>query len=91
MAALMRLRVVPQQGDAYEVNIIPKVIVEAERHFAKPMTDLFGESALFEALCWAAWKATMVSGRSVQPFDEWLNGIDSVEAGEMERVPLETA
>ena len=90
MAALMRLRVVPAEGDAYEVNVIPKVIVEAERHFAKPMTDLFGDSASIEALCWAAWKATMVSGRPVPLFDEWLNGIDSVEAGEMERVPLAT-
>ena len=50
MAALMRLRIEPITGDAYEVNVTPKVIVELERHFSKPMTDLFGEGASFEAI-----------------------------------------
>jgi hypothetical protein len=90
MAALMRLRVIPAQGDAYEINITPKVIVEAERHFAKPMSDLFGESASFEALCFAAWKGCQISGRSNKTFDEWLDEVDSIEAGEQPRVPLET-
>jgi len=91
MAALMRLRVVPAQGEPYEVNITPKVIVAAERQFTKPMSQLFGENALFEALCWTAWKASQTSGIIVKPFDEWLDDIDSIEAGEEARVPLEKA
>lgn len=91
MAALMRLRVVPSQGEPYEVSVTPKVIVAAERQFSKPMTQLFGENASFEALCWAAWKATHVSGMVVKPFDEWLDDVDSIEGGDDKRVPLEAA
>ena len=91
MAALMRLRIEPVQGDAYEVNITPKVIVELERQFAKPMTDLFGEGASFEALYWSAWKGSQVAGRPTKPFDEWLDDIENIEPVEEKRVPLETA
>lgn len=90
MAALMRLRVVPTGGEPYEVPVTPKVIVAAERQFAKPMTQLFGENASYEALCWAAWKGSQQAGRIVKPFDEWLDDVDSIEAGEEPRVPLET-
>ena len=90
MAALMRLRVVPSEGEPYEVSVTPKVIVAAERQFAKPMTQLFGDNASFEALCWAAWKGSQQAGRVVKPFDEWLDDVDSIEPGEEPRVPLET-
>lgn len=90
MAAMMRLRVEPSTGDAYEVNVTPKVIVTVERHFSKPMTELFGESPAFEPLCWAAWKATQLSGRVVKPFDEWLDDVESIEAVEADQVPLGT-
>jgi hypothetical protein len=89
MAALMRLRVVPSKEATYEVNVTPKVIVGAERQFAKPMSQIFGENASFEALCWTAWKASQSAGIIVKPFDEWLDEIDSIEAAEAERVPLE--
>ena len=93
MAGLMRLRVVPTKGEAYEVNITPKVIVAAERQFAKPMTELFGDGASFEALCWTAWQATKYTAtptNPVKPFEEWLDDLDSVEgADEVDRVPLE--
>lgn len=90
MAAMMRLRVEPQTDDAYEVTITPKVIVAVERQYAKSMTELFGESPAFEPLCWAAWKATQLSGRVVKLFDEWLDDIESIEAVEGNSVPLGT-
>jgi len=90
MAGLMRLRIEPITGDAYEVNVTPKVIVELERQFSKPMTDILSaDSVSFEAIYWAAWKGTQVSGRPAKPFDEWLNDIDSVEFVEEARIPLE--
>jgi hypothetical protein len=91
MAALMRLRVVPAKDATYEVNVTPKVIVAAERQFAQPMSQIFGENASFEALCWTAWKASQTSGVIVKPFDEWLDDIDSIEAGDEPRVPIEKA
>jgi len=90
MAALMRLRVVPTVGDAYEVSLTPKLIVAVERHFSQPVSSLFGDSASFEVLCWTAWKGTQASGRVVKPFDEWLDDLDSIEAAEEPRVPLES-
>ena len=51
MAGLMRLRIDPVEGDAYEVNVTPKVVVELERQFHKPMTDILGaDSVSFEAI-----------------------------------------
>lgn len=91
MAALMRLRVIPSQGEPYEVSVGPKVIVAAERQFAKPFTQILGQDMSFEALCWTAWKATHVSGLVVKPFDEWLDDIDMIEAVDEPRVPLGTA
>ena len=93
MAALMRLRIEPITGDAYEVNVTPKVIVELERHFSQPMTDILSaDSVSFEAIYWAAWKGTQVSGRPAKPFDEWLEDIEAVEPVEdVKRVPLEIA
>lgn len=90
MAGLMRLRVVPVEGEPYEVPITPKVIVAAEREFGKGLSELFGENARYESLCWAAWKGSQFTQRTTQPFDEWLDGVDAVEAGEEPRVPLET-
>ena len=90
MAALMRLRVVPSSGDAYEVALTPKLIVAVERQFSQPVSTLFGESASFEVLCWTAWRGTQASGRIVKPFDEWLDDLDSIEAAEEPRVPLES-
>jgi hypothetical protein len=55
------------------------------------MTQLFGQDASYEALCWAAWKGSHVAGLVVKPFDEWLDDIDSIEAGDEPRVPLEKA
>jgi hypothetical protein len=86
----MRLRIEPIQGDAYEVNITPKVVVELERQFHKPMTEILGESVTFEAIYWAAWKGSQISGRPTKPFDEWLDDIENVEPVEEQRIPLES-
>lgn len=90
MAALMRLTVQPTTGESYEVTVTPAVIVAAERHFGKGMNQLFGEAMSYEALAWLAWKGTHRAGAVVKPFDEWLDTIEGIEAGEQKRVPLES-
>lgn len=89
MAGLMRLRVIDNTGDSYELNVGPKALVDVERHFKKPMSQLFNaETASFEALCYVAWRASQLSLRVVKPFDEWLTEIDTIEAVEDEALPL---
>lgn len=88
--AVLSLSVKLTTGEQYDVNVTPKVIVECERHFAKPMTDIFGESASYEALAWAGWKASHLAGRTGKDFDTWLNDLDDIEPAEEQRVPLET-
>lgn len=90
MAALMRLTVHPLTGEPYEISITPAVIVAAERHFGKAMNQLFGESMSYEALAWVAWKGTHRAGVVVKPFDEWLDDVENIDAGEEKRVPLES-
>jgi hypothetical protein len=90
MAAIMRLRISLAGEAPYEVNVTPKVIVSAERNFGKPMSQLFGENASFEALCWTAWKATTQAGKVVKPFEEWLDSVDAIDTGEEVPLPLET-
>lgn len=90
MAALMRLTVKPITGEPYQISVTPAVIVHAERHFGKGMNQLFGEAMSYEALAWVAWNATHRSGIVVKPFDEWLDTIETIEAGEDKPVPLET-
>lgn len=89
MAALMRLTVTPATGEPYQITVTPAVIVAAERHFGKGMNQLFGEQMSYEALAWLAWKATHRSGAVVKPFDEWLDGIEGIEAGDETAIPLE--
>ena len=71
MAAIMRLRISLAGEAPYEVNVTPKVIVSAERNFGKPMSQLFGENASFEALCWTAWKATTQAEFSLDPAENY--------------------
>lgn len=76
-------------GSSYEINAGPKAIVESERHFSKPMTQLFShDNASYEALCFLAWRATQLSNRVVKPFDEWLGDVEGIEPVEDSPVPL---
>jgi hypothetical protein len=87
----MRLRVAQSNGESYELNIGPKVIVEVERHFKKSMSQLFGaDNASYEALCFVAWRGSQLAMKVVKPFDEWLGEIDSIEAVDEKAVPLGT-
>lgn len=88
--AVLSLNIKLTTGEAYDVNVTPKVIVECERHFAKAMSDIFGESASYEALAWAGWKASALAGRTGKDFDTWLNDLDEIDPAEEQRVPLET-
>jgi len=79
--ALMSLKVTMVGGDPVAVKVTPKVIVLAERHFKKPMAELFANVS-YEALAWVAWQALQATGHVVKPFDDWLGELDAVEGEE---------
>jgi len=87
--ALMKLTIVPTNGEPVTVPVTPKVIVACERHFKKGMAELFSaESASFEAMAYAAWQGMLQAGHDVELFDPWLDGIEEITTEETETVPL---
>jgi len=89
-SARIPLAVVLADGNSYTVVAGAKAIVDAERHFNKPLAQLFNQDSMsYESICWLAWRACQLSNRVVKPFDEWLAEIDSVEAAEEQPNPLE--
>lgn len=90
--ATMKLTVTPIGKTPVTVGIGPKVMVECERHFNKPFSQLFsGDTLSYESLAWAAWKAMMQAGQEVKTFDLWLDDIEDITAAEDEGAPLSGA
>jgi hypothetical protein len=90
--AQMKLTITPSDGTPYSVGVGPKVIVECERHFKRPFSQLFsGESLSYESLAWAAWKASLAAGHEVKTFDLWLDDVDDIAAAEDDSLPLSAA
>lgn len=89
MAGFGALTVTMKDGESFEVDLSPVVVVAAERHYGKGFPKLVGDEGTLEAMFWVAWKATHFSGRVVEPFDEWLTKV--AEVGNVEQptsVPL---
>lgn len=90
--ATMKLTVTPVGKSPVTVGIGPKVMVECERHFNKPFSQLFsGDQLSYESLAWAAWKAMLGSGHEVKTFDLWLDDIEDISAAEDDSSPLSAA
>jgi hypothetical protein len=88
MAGFGQLKVVMNDGDQFNVDMSPTVIVAAERHYGKGFSKLVGEEGTLEAMFWIAWKATHCAGRVVEPFDEWLAKVSEVTNADPVSVPL---
>lgn len=89
--ALISFRVT-SAGESQDVDILPVVIVAAERHFGEGMGRLFGADARFEVMCWVSWKALCVTGRESRDFDAWLSEVENVgPTDEDDAAPLDQA
>lgn len=90
--AMMQLEITTTSGDQIKVDVTPKVIVEAERHFKMGMSKLFGTESSMEHMTWLAWKAMLVGGYEVKTYELWLDGIASVGSPSTEEAaaPLST-
>jgi hypothetical protein len=75
----------------YEVNVTPKVIVGAERQFSKPMSQIFGENASFEASVLDGMEGIAVCWNHRETIRRmaWTVSTPS-RLPRLERVPLET-
>lgn len=90
--ATMKLTVTPVGKAPITVGVGPKVMVECERHFGKPFSQLFsGDNLSYESLAWAAWKAMLISGQDVKTFDLWLDDVEDIAAAEDDEAPLSGA
>jgi len=86
--AMMQLEVTFVTGDPVVVNITPKVIVDAERHFKMGMSKLFGENSSMEHMTWLAWKGMLVGGYEVKTYELWLDNVANVGAASTQEAGL---
>jgi hypothetical protein len=81
MAKLLRIQVAATDGTTRSYPLTPRVQIETERKFGKAFGKVF-EEGLLESLYWVAWCAAHRSGEIVKPFEEWIDGVLSVEPEE---------
>lgn len=75
----MKLRVVLSDGPAGEFVVSPKVQVEFERQYKTGIGKAFENEFKMEHVYWLGWKAMHYAGKSVKPFDSWLDDVVNVE------------
>lgn len=78
MSLDIRLTVILEGEDPYQVDITAGTIIAAERFFKKPAPELFGNISI-EAMAWLAWEQTRKSGTTVAPFDRWIENLVDIE------------
>ncbi len=89
MAALMRITVEHVGGDRATYTVLPVTVVAFERHFAVGLGAIATENRM-EYVYWLAWDSERRSGKTLPPFDTWLETVAEVEA-EDEAAPLDPA
>jgi|OM-RGC.v1.032261530 hypothetical protein len=65
--------------ETYLAPITPRVAVNFERHFKTGLVKALSQDQKIEHLLWLGWECSRASGRSVKPFDSWLDEITNVD------------
>jgi hypothetical protein len=93
----LNLTVVYQDGTKQGIQATPGNIVRAERHFGKPLTELFHPERLsLESMAYLAWESIrhkaargMAGYTDPGPFDTWLDTLDDIEMeDDLDTAPL---
>jgi len=61
------------------VPITPKSAIEFERFFKMGLPKAFTQEQKMEHLFWLGWACVRASGRTVKPFDTWIESVRNVE------------
>jgi hypothetical protein len=83
-----KVRVIREDGTQDVFPVRPKTIVAFERNFKIGLSNAFTKEQKQEHVYWLGWDAEKSSGRTVKPFDSWLDSIVTVEI-EAEKIPLD--
>lgn len=84
----LTLRVETDEYDE-EFLVTPRVQVAFEREFKIGLAKAFTNEQKVEHMYWLAWKCVHASGKSVKPFDNWLDTVKTVEVRPGESGPFE--
>lgn len=76
---MLKLKIVKADGTTQVLKVGPRVIVAFERHFKAGYGKALEERRM-EHFLWLAWESERVAGLTPQPFDEWINQVDDIEA-----------
>lgn len=69
--------------------VTPKVQVEFERQYKTGLGRAFQTDMKAEYIYWLAWKAIHYSGKTVRPFDSWLDDVIDVQLEDTATAPLD--
>jgi len=86
----MNLKVTYNDGSAADASVSAADLVAFEDTFDRSVAK-FADEMKFKDICWLAWRSLSKRAGVTDDFEQWLEGIDSVEAVEVDEiVPLET-
>ena len=85
----MKLHIVMQDGATGDFVVTPKVQVMFEREFGGGIGKALMTDQKVEHLYWLAWKSMHAAGRSVKPFDSWLDEVVDVQIVEEQTAPFD--
>ena len=88
----MTLRVTTNGGKTEDIVASAAELVAFEAEFSRSVAKLQDEFR-YTDICWLAWQSQKRHKKTTKDFNEWVEGIESVEIGseEAEPRPLETA
>lgn len=69
-------------------TVKPVTIVAFERHFGVGLGAMATDGKM-EYVYWLGWHSEKAAGKVVKPFDDWLDGVTSVDLVEDDATPLD--
>ena len=66
-------------GDSWTVKPSIGTFVKFERHFKLPISALSNGALALEHLVWLAWEQARHEGKSVPPFDQFIEQVENLE------------
>ena len=75
----LNIRVQLEDGTEWAVKPSIGTFVKFERHFKLPISALSNGALALEHMVWLAWEQARHEGKSVPPFDQFIEQIEHLE------------